>query len=1123
MRIAAVIVTHNRLALLPRALKSVANQTRQPDSVFVISNSDDHYSSVEAEICSDFGFNLIRNYRTENYAGALNTAIEEIIKLYGYEADLYFASLDDDDEWLLGYLDEIEKSNDNDYDVLAANYLRLSDEENLLMALPEKLSEKDFLIGNPGIGGSNTCIRLKTLLKAGCFDEALPATVDRDIFVRVFQQKPTYRIISKHLVTAHTDKDRERVTTDTERKKHSFRIFYYKYSHLMNEIEKNQFFERAKSYFSVGRDEIKSSQTLTKSPTKQSFLFNQKGDYEFIIGFIAGNEIIAENIARELTDRNVSVDKVVIIDDVPKGKTLKSCEDLFQAKDIPYTIVKHHQWKENLKNGHYGSYFKQFSEINSIPLGRTILHHHLYTETVEYKKPVYWIIDDDISFSALTISEDKLDIFKLITQNIDTADAIIGSISQDPPVPALCCMRAQLLDLLHSSEAKSSEHKDLLNIKAKPDYYYDLSDVHSDHLEIPIYYNTANEKDLKHIFAGKAVSRPALQRDLKTESKTITKRGANTLVFNRELLQYYPVINLEVNNKFARRGDLLWALLNQVVSGRKILEHTFSLDHNRQANDFDLEKELDKSAYDIIGYAFNKGVLKVIEKIKEETEPNRPKDIFEKLNREEYYEYFQNIYNHFLDRRKARFIMNYFRITGLTKLLSQSYVVANIHSKQLSDENRLSVFENTLNDAKQDKTLKPFFRELTTAIWTYSKSITDLSESDEKYRIQLEDFFNLRKKLRKLGNGAEGIAFTDDNFVYKSYFNILDNEWNFLKEKANCFPLHPFLEKIDFFEDGGNRFIRYPYFLFKPISEFEPVALTSFLKFCKSNGFVYTNIKPSNFIQANAGSVKLIDYGKSFEPFTNEKYINSIKRAFLLYKFPFMKNEDFQKLTAQINIGEEPYEIKGWEHLYLSVEPRKKEDILDKVIVSIIKQYNPIKILDYGSGKCKTAKLLQSETQADVHVYDVKTDVMKTRCSNFKKYYPSDSSFSKFFDVVLLNLVLCEIDNSVAQEILTDILKVVKQNGIVVVSICNPDFAHVKRMEFQNRDSIPKVSSKEEVLKKTCIYTGNEKTEYFRPSKKYLDLFAVNGFVIQDTIDTEGTDIETLTPASDFKIFVLER
>src|SRR5690606_7072418 len=104
MKITAVIVTCNRLELLPRALKSVSEQTRKPDHVYVVSNSTEENFSKDQESCNEFGFELFRNYRSENYAGALNTAVEEVVKQQGIRNNIYFASLDDDDVWLPDYL-----------------------------------------------------------------------------------------------------------------------------------------------------------------------------------------------------------------------------------------------------------------------------------------------------------------------------------------------------------------------------------------------------------------------------------------------------------------------------------------------------------------------------------------------------------------------------------------------------------------------------------------------------------------------------------------------------------------------------------------------------------------------------------------------------------------------------------------------------------------------------------------------------------------------------------------------------------------------------------------------------------------------------------------------------------
>jgi hypothetical protein len=923
MKIAAVVITCNRLLLLPRALNSIAKQNRKPDFVFVVSNST--YENFEAEkiICNDFGFVLTKNLRTQTYTGALNSSVEEIVKHFGISEEIYFASLDDDDEWLSNYLQEIESSNTDNFDLLVGNLLRKSETENELLTLPTQLTEKDFLVGNPGVCGSNTFIRLTTLLLAGCFDEGIPATADRDFFVRVFQQKPKYKIINKHFVNQYTDYDRPRETISGEKKKRSLQIFFYKYQHLMNEVDSEKFFARAKTFFAASKEEIENIQPNFVNTGKQEIEFKNKGDYQFVIGFIAGNEIIAERIAKEILQKIIPVDLVVIIDDTSKGKSLSKCEKIFNDNNISHNIVKRKDWQANLKNGHYGSSFKHFSKINSIPLGRTILHHHLFTETTDLPKPVYWIIDDDIYFSAATSESEigkKINLFEIINEHLGKADGIIGAMSYDPPVPTLSCIRGQLVDFFYSYKSKNNLRADFLNLKSKPDYYYDLSDIHSDHLESPIYHTSTKESELEIIFSGKALSRQSLQKELKAENKTITKRGANTLVFNRDLLHYYPVINLEVNNKFARRGDLFWALLNQIVSGRTILEHTFSVYHDRPKTEFILKNELDKAGYDLIGYAFNKGILEVINEIKKQTNPHRPKDIFEKLNQENFYQQFLKTYNYFLERRKTRFLMNYYRIIGLTKLLSEDFATAKSFYNQVSDVKALNAFHSLLNDAQNEGTLKSFFTELTAIIWTYSNSITDFTEDDKKHQEEIQKYFGLKNNLRKLGSGAEGVAFTDENLVYKSYYSIPETDWIFLQEKSTCFSKHNFLEAIECFQTGENKFVRYPFYQFKPLSKVLQTEIVSFLKFCKANEFVFTNINPKNCIQTLSGQMKFIDYGKSFEPFTNEKFLNTTKRAYLLYKFPTMNNDIFQKLTAKINSGENPDEISGWEEFFIQVE-----------------------------------------------------------------------------------------------------------------------------------------------------------------------------------------------------------
>jgi len=921
MRIAAVIVTCNRIELLSRALNSIKGQSRKPDFVYIISNSTASNFHKEQKLCADFSFQIFKNYRTENYAGALNTAIEQIIKANGISEDVYFASLDDDDEWLPNYLHEITINNTNNYDILVGNILRSSNTENNLLVLPNDLSEKNFLIGNPGISGSNTFVKLITLLKSGAFDEGLSATIDRDFFVRVFLQKPSYKIVNKHLVTQHTDNDRERVTTNRTKKEESLRVFFYKYRHLMTQEEKEQFFQRIAKLFSINKKSFEFTEQQLSGFSKGELVFENKGNYQFIIGFITSDETYSERIIKQIIELKISVDLIVIINNSQDNLLIKS-EQILKSK-IPYRIIHPAEWKNNLKTEQYGEAFSEFAEINSIPLGRTILHYHLHYETIDFLRPVYWIIDDDITFNFIKSSADKtesINLFEIVNQNLDSVSAVIGSVSNDPPLPFLSSVRSQLVDFLHSHWANNQINQDFLNLRSKADYYYDLSDLLSDHLESPIYHTAVNESTIEEIFSGKSVSRKVIQKsEIKSIERIITQRGPNTLVFNRELLHYYPVINLSVNHKFARRGDLLWVLFNQIVSEYKIVEHTFSIQQNRTISKFDLHRELEKSAYDIIGYAFNKGFLNTIQKIKTETNPNRPKDIFEKLKTEVYFDFFLATYKQFLQGRKTKFLMNYYRIVGLLEILSKDFKNAETILTQFLQANELDIFMSLMKSAESEETLKEFINDLINNIWTYSNAVTSVSESKVKHQSLIENYFNLKINIKFLGSGSEGIAFTDNNYIYKSYFNMPIKDWEFLKEKSSSFYNCSLLEKIDCFERGKNKFIRYPFHPFKSLQTVNENEIIHFLKFCETNHFVITNIAPKNFIQTLSGKLKLIDYGKSFEPFTEEKFINSIKRAFLMFRFPKMIDDDFKNITAKINIGETPNEIEGWQMFYKKI------------------------------------------------------------------------------------------------------------------------------------------------------------------------------------------------------------
>ena len=112
----------------------------------------------------------------------------------------------------------------------------------------KELSIENFLTSNPHIQGSNTFIKLETLLRTGCLDESMNSTIDRDIFTRVMMFNPNYKMINEIFVDINATNIRPRLTNNKEEKKKSLSYFYSKYGALMNHEQEMKYFERNKLF-----------------------------------------------------------------------------------------------------------------------------------------------------------------------------------------------------------------------------------------------------------------------------------------------------------------------------------------------------------------------------------------------------------------------------------------------------------------------------------------------------------------------------------------------------------------------------------------------------------------------------------------------------------------------------------------------------------------------------------------------------------------------------------------------------------------------------------------------------------------------------------------------------------
>ena len=255
--IAAVVATHNRPQLLAnRSLASIALQTRLPDLLVVVDDSDPKVRRTNEEIVADFRTGgtrtvYLENYRTPGAAGAWNTALSE---LQDVAPHAFVAILDDDDDWEPDYLELCEKTaSESDLDMVVAGLIRHETADAYLehQSIPDRLDADSLLVRNPHIQGSNLYARLRKLLEAGGFDESLASTTDRDICIRLTDLGTVrYGSLDRHLVHHHADFNRLRLSTPGgDAKCAGLRRFFLKYRGRMSHGQREAFLERSRRLF----------------------------------------------------------------------------------------------------------------------------------------------------------------------------------------------------------------------------------------------------------------------------------------------------------------------------------------------------------------------------------------------------------------------------------------------------------------------------------------------------------------------------------------------------------------------------------------------------------------------------------------------------------------------------------------------------------------------------------------------------------------------------------------------------------------------------------------------------------------------------------------------------------
>lgn len=215
-KISVIIPTHNRADILPRAVRSIQNQTRPVDEIIIVSDgsTDNTEEVVRALAGEDPRIHLIAYYPGHNGNYARNKGLEAA-------TGEFIAFLDDDDEWLPRKTELQMALFEKDLEVgLVYGSQNCIYEDSGISYQTQPmwrgdLSRRIFIRGEMGTP-SQVMVRRSVLDQTGGFDLELGALQDYDLWIRCclvtkvdFVPEPCinyYNSTATHQVSANTEK-----------------------------------------------------------------------------------------------------------------------------------------------------------------------------------------------------------------------------------------------------------------------------------------------------------------------------------------------------------------------------------------------------------------------------------------------------------------------------------------------------------------------------------------------------------------------------------------------------------------------------------------------------------------------------------------------------------------------------------------------------------------------------------------------------------------------------------------------------------------------------------------------------------------------------------------------------
>ena len=1140
--------------------------------------------------------NYLENRRTAGASGAWNTALAH---LQGICPSTFVAILDDDDSWAETYLEQCEKvALERGLDMVAAGLVfhRSHPSEGDPLAPPVSLNVGDLLVRNTHIQGSNLFVRLRKLLEAGGFDEALTSTTDRDLCIRLADLGTVqFGAMNDYLVHHFADADRPRLSTPGgEAKRGGLAYFYRKYRGRMSEEQQKAFIERSIGLFNCDPRE---PFVVPPPPLPVAAKGDVGGSLVLVVGAITSPDTtLADRLLDSLSEKVASHEdvtlKVVLLENggqAPDSRqALSSTVDKALNRGVDVVVKTLEQQAADVAEGVFDAYPEQFANRKSIALSRTMLQHYLFLEAKPLPGSVVWILDDDVVLEGLAYGPDG----SLNGTDFDYATAIkalkkagasvvLCEVTGDPPLPALGCLRTQLVDLYHNlhrlaalargSLFSDSRDENRLARLANPDYYYDLSGRGTRHLELPFWYEVEGEcltagevfygmvSRLEGILGGVQVFRPLVQSDpkgLESSLEPSVNRGPATLVFDLQALREFPNAAPVADAGDLRRSDMVWSLLNKYAGGREIFQSQLPVRQVRKGGSGG-QVDFTTMELDLLGHAFYSSLKDLMEQkaglLLNQGYPSWGRNLL--MFSDEEIERALELYRMYLAERLAAFELSFIRIMGLVSALKPFCRASEIENQdpwwlRTSDfgedaialrkfvEAVESIFTNAqFNEFKNrvglpdTRVVEDFLRRLPQTVESHRvntplplKELQQVAENHIRAEFGTGD-------LTCLGAGEEGVVFTDGRLAYKyfHYWKARDREEriSFLQLLAGNLSGYKSLpDLLEVSQQGENVVAVYTYEAGRVYEGGHLEELLTLLREARQAGIALRNIHPDNLL-VTASGLKLIDYGSDIVPVDDGEVEQMCRRAFLTYRFPF--RSDLKGLMTESLTNPLLPELTGLDQFRRALDSRGLDDLYFRPMADLIAQGRSESILDYGCGDGRLTEELASRSICTVG-YDPDPDCI-SRCLEYQSgvTYGGKDLLGKLlsenarFNTVVCGRVLCTIaDNSEFLVVLKDLRQLVSESGAALIAVCNPFHLSTQATELWEKH-LPDGYVYEDtfVYEKTVAVNGNRRNEVHRSYSAYKQAFSNAGFSVDSVTELDGTDTRNLLPASDHLVFRL--